>query len=105
MGKAFIKYMRVTVAEKDSGFKSLVILRSDDETRNATNWKPVRADGATSCEKNRKTDHQGWEQATRHIMIAFKDHCGQNSFAVTSWEVYGIEAEVLPPKRVRKKKR
>lgn len=85
---AVIVSMHVTGG--DSGFKTLKTFRSDD----ARSWTMVQKDPSNlQCFPNSTTEHSGWQETARYVMIQMEDPCTgiqKGRFSIAEWSVYGF---------------
>jgi len=85
---AIITSMNITGG--DAGFKVLLTYRSDD----GRTWSLVRQESTPlNCNPGSTTEHEGWVQPTRYVMIQMEERCegvhNTGSFTVAEWSVFG----------------
>lgn len=94
---ATISSMTITTGEP--GFRTLRIYRSN-ETQTwqrsgdpAVAWLPIRLDATPShcAAEGATTEHAGWSEATRHVIVQFDDRCTDTPIAMSlaEWRVFG----------------
>lgn len=84
---AVVTAMNVTGGEP--GFKTLRTYRSDD----GRSWTQVQVDKTPlQCLARSTTQHSGWPEWTRYVVIQMEDRCSGvhiGRFSLAEWEVFG----------------